>query len=83
MCEIRLAQVLAKTGDRDAAFDKLSKLVNLPFSLNYGDDLRDDPRLTYPGGVCLPLGLTVAPRSVPSPSLGADLTSRLGGDSRR
>jgi hypothetical protein len=52
LCEIRLAQVLAKTGDRDGAFDKLSKLVKLPFSLNYGDlklnpmwdDLRDDPR---------------------------------------
>jgi hypothetical protein len=47
-----LAQVLAMTGDRDGAFDKLSKLVNQPFSLiNYGDlklnpmwdDLRDDP----------------------------------------
>ena len=52
MCEIRLAQVLAVTGDRDGAFDKLGKLVKLPFSLNYGDlklnptwdDLRDDPR---------------------------------------
>ena len=35
-----------------AAFDKLGKLVKLPFGLNYGDlklnpmwdDLRDDPR---------------------------------------
>ena len=52
MCEIRLAQVLAKTGDRDGAFDKLGKLVKLPFGLNHGDlklnpmwdDLRDDPR---------------------------------------
>ena len=52
MCENRLAQVLAMTGDRDGAFDKLSKLVKLPFGLNYGDlklnpmwdDLRDDPR---------------------------------------
>jgi eukaryotic-like serine/threonine-protein kinase len=52
MCEIRLAQVLAVTGDRDGAFDKLGKLVKLPFGLNYGDlklnpmwdDLRDDPR---------------------------------------
>ena len=52
MCEIRLAQVLAVTGDRDGAFDTLSKLVKLPFGLNYGDlklnpmwdDLRDDPR---------------------------------------
>jgi Flp pilus assembly protein TadD len=52
MCEIRLAQVLAMTGDRDGAFDKLGKLVKLPFGLNYGDlklnpmwdDLRDDPR---------------------------------------
>ena len=52
MCEIRLAQVLAMTGDRDGAFDKLGKLVKLPFSLNYGDlklnpmwdDLRGDPR---------------------------------------
>jgi len=53
MCEMSLAQVLAMTGDRDGAFDKLSKLVNQSFSLiNYGhlilnptwDDLRDDPR---------------------------------------
>jgi serine/threonine-protein kinase len=52
MCEIRLAQVLAMTGDRDGAFDNLGKLVKLPFSLNSGDlklnpmwdDLRDDPR---------------------------------------
>jgi tetratricopeptide (TPR) repeat protein len=52
ICEIRLAQVLAMTGDRDGVFDKLGKLVKLPFSLNYGDlklnpmwdDLRDDPR---------------------------------------
>jgi tetratricopeptide (TPR) repeat protein len=51
-CEIRLAQVLAMTGDRDGAFDKLGKLVKLPFGLNHGDlklnpiwdDLRDDPR---------------------------------------
>lgn len=52
MCEIRLAQVLAMTGDRDGAFDKLSKLVKLPFALNHGDlklnpmwdDLQGDPR---------------------------------------
>jgi serine/threonine protein kinase/tetratricopeptide (TPR) repeat protein len=52
MCEMRLAQVLALTGDRDGAFDKLGKLVKLPFGLNHGDlklnptwdDLRDDPR---------------------------------------
>ena len=52
MCEMRLAQVLAMTGDRDSAFDKLSKLVKLPFGLNQGDlklnpmwdDLRNDPR---------------------------------------
>ena len=52
MCENRLAQVLAVTGDRDGAFDKLGKLVKLPFGLNHGDlklnpmwdDLRDDPR---------------------------------------
>ena len=52
MCEMRLAQVLAMTGDRDGAFEKLGKLVKLPFSLNHGDlklnpmwdDLRDDPR---------------------------------------
>jgi eukaryotic-like serine/threonine-protein kinase len=37
MCEMRLAQVLAMTGDRDGAFDKLGKLVKLPFSLNYSD----------------------------------------------
>jgi len=50
-CEMRLAQVLAMTGDRDGAFDKLSKLVKLPFGLNHGDlklnpmwdDLRNDP----------------------------------------
>jgi tetratricopeptide (TPR) repeat protein len=53
MCENRLAQVLVLTGDLDGAFDKLSKLVKLPFSfINYGDlklnpmwdDLRGDPR---------------------------------------
>ena len=52
MCEMRLAQVLAMTGDRDGAFDKLVKLVKLPFGVNYGDlklnpmwdDLRNDPR---------------------------------------
>ena len=52
MCEMRLAQVLAWAGDRDGAFDKLGKLVNQPFCLNYGDlklnpvwdDLREDPR---------------------------------------
>jgi tetratricopeptide (TPR) repeat protein len=52
MCEMRLAQVLAMTGDRDGAFDKLGKLVKLPFGLNHGDlklnpmwdDLRNDPR---------------------------------------
>ena len=52
MCEMRLAQALALTGDRDGAFDKLGKLVKLPFSLTHGDlklnpmwdDLRDDPR---------------------------------------
>jgi serine/threonine protein kinase/tetratricopeptide (TPR) repeat protein len=51
-CEMRLAQVLILTGDRDATLDKFSKLVNQPFGLNYGDlklnpmwdDLRDDPR---------------------------------------
>jgi serine/threonine protein kinase len=52
MCEMRLAQVLAMTGDRDGAFDKLGKLVKRPFGLNQGDlklnpiwdDLRNDPR---------------------------------------
>jgi tetratricopeptide (TPR) repeat protein len=52
MCGIRLAQVLALTGDRDGAFDKLGKLVKLPFGLNHGDlklnpmwdDLRGDSR---------------------------------------
>jgi eukaryotic-like serine/threonine-protein kinase len=52
MCEMRLAQVLAMTGERDGAFDNLGKLVKLPFGLNYGDlklnpmwdDFRDDPR---------------------------------------
>jgi hypothetical protein len=40
------------TGDRDATFDELSKLVKLPFGLNHGDlklnpvwdDLRNDAR---------------------------------------
>jgi serine/threonine protein kinase/tetratricopeptide (TPR) repeat protein len=53
MCEMNLVAVLVMTGNRDATFDKLSKLVKLPFGLiNYGDlklnpvwdDLRDDPR---------------------------------------
>jgi eukaryotic-like serine/threonine-protein kinase len=55
MCEMRLGQVLAMTGDRDGAFDKLGKLVKLPFGLNHGDlklnpmwdDLRDDPRFDH------------------------------------
>jgi len=55
MCEMRLGQVLAITGDRDGAFDKLGKLVKLPFGLNYGDlklnpmwdDLRNDPRFDH------------------------------------
>jgi serine/threonine protein kinase/tetratricopeptide (TPR) repeat protein len=52
MCEMNLAAVLVMTGDRDATFDELSKLVKLPFSLTHGDlklnpiwdDLRDDRR---------------------------------------
>ncbi len=52
MCEMNLAAVLVMTGDRDAIFDQLSKLVKLPFSLTHGDlkldpvwdDIRDDPR---------------------------------------
>ena len=52
MCEMRLVQVLAMTGDRDGALDKLSKLVKRPFGVNYGDlklnpiwdDLRNDAR---------------------------------------
>jgi len=55
MCEMRLGQVLAMTGDRDGAFDKLGKLVKLPFGLNHGDlklnpmwdDLRNDPRFDH------------------------------------
>ena len=51
-CEMRLAQVLALTGDRDAVFAKLSELVKQPFGLNYGDlklnpmwdNVRDDSR---------------------------------------
>jgi eukaryotic-like serine/threonine-protein kinase len=51
-CENRLAQVLVLTRDRDGAFDKLGKLVKLPFGLNHGDlklnpmwdGLRNDPR---------------------------------------
>ena len=52
MCEMNLVAALVMTGDRDATFDKLSKLVKLPFGLTHGDlklnpvwdDLRDDPR---------------------------------------
>ena len=53
MCEMNLVAVLVMTGDRDATFDKMTKLVKLPFGvINYGDlkldpvwdDLRDDPR---------------------------------------
>jgi hypothetical protein len=52
MCEMNLAAALFMTGDHDATFDKLSKLVKLPFALNHGDlklnpvwdDLRNDPR---------------------------------------
>ncbi|HEY2046419.1 MAG TPA: protein kinase [Candidatus Udaeobacter sp.] len=53
MCEMNLAAVLVMTGDRNATFDKLTKLVKLPFGvINYGDlkldpvwdDLRDDRR---------------------------------------
>ena len=52
VCEMNLVAVLVMTGDRDATFDQLSKLVKLPFSLTHGDlklnpvwdDLRDDPR---------------------------------------
>ena len=52
MCETNLVAALVMTGDRDAIFDKLSKLVKLPFSLTHGDlklnpvwdDLRNDPR---------------------------------------
>ena len=55
MCENRLAQALAVTGDRDGAFEKLGKLVKLPFGLNYGDlklnpmwdDLRNDSRFDH------------------------------------
>jgi hypothetical protein len=49
---MRLAQVLALTGDRDGVLAKLSELVNQPFGLNYGDlklnpmwgNVRDDSR---------------------------------------
>ena len=52
MCQLRLVQVLASTGDRDNAFKELSDLVKQPFSPNYGDlklnpmwdDFRNDPR---------------------------------------
>lgn len=52
MCEMRLAQVLGATGDRNGAFDNLDELVKLPFGLNQGDlklnpiwdDFRNDPR---------------------------------------
>ena len=55
MCEMRLGQVLAMTGDRGGAFDKLGKLVKLPFGLNHGDlklnpmwdDLRNDSRFDH------------------------------------
>jgi serine/threonine protein kinase/Flp pilus assembly protein TadD len=54
VCEMRLGQVLAMTGDRDGAFEKFGKLVKLPFGLNHGDlklnpmwdDFRGDPRFT-------------------------------------
>src|SRR6478752_1856113 len=37
MCEMNLAAVLVMTGDRDATFDKLTKLVKLSFGvINYG-----------------------------------------------
>ncbi|HZJ39058.1 MAG TPA: hypothetical protein VFD18_07785, partial [Chthoniobacterales bacterium] len=50
-CEMRLAQVLALTGNRDGVFAKLSEIVNQPFGLNYGDlklnpmwdNIRGDP----------------------------------------
>lgn len=49
---MRLAEVLAVTGDRDRAFEVMSRLVKMPFGLTYGDlklnpmwdFLRDDPR---------------------------------------
>jgi TolB-like protein len=52
VCEMNLAAVLVMTGDRNAIFDQLGKLVKLPFSLTHGDlkldpvwdDIRDDPR---------------------------------------
>jgi serine/threonine-protein kinase len=52
MCEMNLAAVLVMTGDRDAIFDQLSKLVTLPFGLSHGDlkldpvwdAIRNDPR---------------------------------------
>ena len=53
MCEMNLAAVFVMIGDRDATFDKLTKLVKLPFGvINYGDskldpvwdDLRGDRR---------------------------------------
>jgi len=56
MCEMNLVAVLVMTGDRDATFDKLSKLVKLPFGvINYGDlkldpvwdDVRNDPRFDH------------------------------------
>lgn len=51
-CVMRLAQVLALTGDRNGVFNKLSELVKQPFGLSFGDlklnpmwdALRDDPR---------------------------------------
>lgn len=51
-CEMRLAEVLVMTGDRDGAFDSLGKLAKLPFGANQGDlklnpmwdDLRNDAR---------------------------------------
>ena len=54
-CEMRLAEVLVMTGDRDGAFDELGKLIKLPFGVNQGDlklnpmwdDLRDDPRFDH------------------------------------
>ena len=39
MCQARLVEVLASTGDRDSAFKTLGELVKQPFSPNYGDTL--------------------------------------------
>ena len=85
--EMRLAEVLVMTGDRDGAFDELGKLTKLPFGVNHGDsklnpmwdDLRDDPRSTvsWRSSLCLwQLPLTSVPRRLAFPRTDSMFGSR-------